>query len=339
MARRIPFLVFLLIASAVLACGRESWVVIETGNFGPGTLTVSGRLDDPHGLRTPDMVLAMNRQTESGLSGIHVRVADDGSFTTPLLPSGFYSFEAIRTPHSHTHPATAVGVGWVDVGVTNVSGVVIPIKRDMELRGRYRIAPDHGNLKWPENLYVSAPMIVDGQETWSPTQTTHGAEGGAFILRNAYGPRVLRVGYTPTDGSPPAPARVLLDGRDITDVPTDFSEHEGSDLEIVITARPPRVSGLVTRGPGSPARGVHVVMFSADPRKRFGWASTSRVARTNEQGVFVISALPGSYLIQTVPPEFEMRAVLRAVPALGQGAMEVEVGEAGTQRVVLTLPR
>jgi hypothetical protein len=52
------------------------------------------------------------------------------------------------------------------------------------------------------------------------------AADGTFVLRNAYGPRLLSVVGTP--------ARVVLDGRDITRVPTDFSA-VSRPLRIVLT--------------------------------------------------------------------------------------------------------
>lgn len=338
MPRRIPLLLFAtaVAAGAVLACGGESWVVIHTGDFGPGIAKVSGRLDDPHNLRTPDTLLSMYRQVGNAGTGINVKVARDGSFTTPPLPRGFYSFELIRTPHSATHPATTIGVGWVEVGDTDLDGVVLSVRRDMELQGRYRIASDRANPPWPESIHLSAPMVAGGTEVRWGSQNVFAAEGGRFFLRNAFGPRVLRAGYTPADKSRPAPARVLLDGRDITDIPTDFSEHEGSDLEVVITDQPPRLVGMVNHGPGSPARGVTVVMFSADPAKRFGWASTSHVATTGSSGLFSIAAMPGAYLVQALPEEADPLAALRSIPTLGRGAVPVEIGDEGTHRVVLT---
>ena len=340
MARRPCLLTLVAFAGAALACGGEHWVVVDFGDFGPGIATVSGRIDDPHGLRTPDMLLALNRQTERGsISGIHIRLAADGSFTTPPLPSGPYAFELIRTPNSPTHPATSMGVGWVEVGGTDVNGVVVRVRRDMELQGRYRIASDRADPRWPASIHVLAPLVLDGIRWWSSTQVTHGAEGGRFVLRNAYGPRVLRIGYTPVAGGPAAPARVLLDGRDITDVPTDFSEHESSNLEVVITERPPRLVGMVTYGAGQPAPGVLVVMFAADPQKRLEWSSTSHVARTSDAGLFSIAALPGSYLVQAVPGETDAQAALRGIPGMGPGAVPVELVEGQRQRIVLTAPR
>jgi hypothetical protein len=49
MARHIPRLVFIFATTAALACSGPTWVVVHTGDFGPGIATVSGRLDDPHG--------------------------------------------------------------------------------------------------------------------------------------------------------------------------------------------------------------------------------------------------------------------------------------------------
>jgi hypothetical protein len=96
-----------------------------------------------------------------------------------------------------------------------------------------------------------ANIAVDGLEIMT-NGVTEGAPGGRFILRNAFGPRVLKFGYRVPTGPMWWPARVLLDGRDVTNVPTDFSEHPNARLEVVLTQRPARIVGLVTDADGRP---------------------------------------------------------------------------------------
>ncbi len=70
---------------------------------------------------------------------------------------------------------------------------------------------------------------------------------------------------------------MLLDGRDITDVPTDFSKAAGN-LKYVFTQRPIGVFGVVIEDATQlPAEDASVVIFSEDPAQRQPWANSSQL--------------------------------------------------------------
>jgi hypothetical protein len=89
----------------------------------------------------------------------------------------------------------------------------------------------------PPQIVVNAFLAVDGIPLSRGT-IADVESGKTFVLRNAFGPRVIRCGYTAPPGVHWWLSRVLLDGVNITDVPTDFGEHAGGNLEIVFTRHP-----------------------------------------------------------------------------------------------------
>jgi hypothetical protein len=148
---------------------------------------------------------------------------------------------------------------------------------------------------------VTASLALDGMPMLPGAGTADGAPGGRFVLRNAFGPSVLRCSYTLAPGSTWWPSQVLLDGIDITNVPTDFSEHQDSELEVVFTQHPARIAGTVVDKNGQPVRDPWIVVVSADPKMRQEWATSSKLAQGNATGRFSLALLPGKYLVRAEP--------------------------------------
>jgi hypothetical protein len=128
-----------------------------------------------------------------------------------------------------------------------------------------------------------------------------GAPAGEFALRNAFGLRVLRCGYTLAPGSWWWPSRVILDGVDVTNVPTDFSEHENGRLEIVFTQHPARIAGTVTDAQGRRVTAPWIMVTPADRASWQHWATTSIVGQGDPTERFSIPALPGQYRVNALP--------------------------------------
>ncbi len=117
-----------------------------------------------------------------------------------------------------------------------------------------------------------------------PGPGADGAPAGRFVLRNAFGPRVLRSGYTLAPGSSWWPSQVILDGVDITNVPTDFSAHENGRLEVFFTQHPARIAGTVIDADGQPVRAPWILVASADRALWQEWSTTSNVTQGNTTG-------------------------------------------------------
>ena len=124
-------------------------------------------------------------------------------------------------------------------------------------------------------------------------------DGGAFELRGLGGTYLFRVANLPAGWSL---NRVALDGRDVTDTP--YPLHGGTDiddLEVEVTDKSTRITGLVTDDRGEPVEEYAVVVFAADSTF---WAPPSRFVRAgrpDQDGRFEIAGLPpGQYLAVAV---------------------------------------
>ncbi len=124
---------------------------------------------------------------------------------------------------------------------------------------------------------------------------------GKFVLRNAFGPRVVRCEYFLARGSAWWPSKVTLDGVDITNVPTDFSKHEDGQLEVVVTQTPARIVGTVTDAEGRPVNAPWIVVNAAERALWQHWAATSNVTQGDTKGRFSLAVLPGAYRVNAVP--------------------------------------
>jgi hypothetical protein len=299
---------------------------------------IAGRVVDPHQLQPEEAVLMLGREENGGFSSSPVAVAADGSFVTPKLTSGTYVLEVVGMPHSATKPAAAVGLSIVVVGSADVSGITVAVRRETAITGTFRMESDDPNAEWPTFIVVNAFLALDGMP-FLGSRTAEGAPPGKFVLRNALGPRVLRCGYTLAPGSRWWPSRVVLDGKDITNVPTDFSAHEDGQLEVVFTQHPARIAGTVTDEQGQPVRAPWILVWAADRTLWQEWAATTEVAQGDTQGGFSIARPPGHYVVRAVPQDtFGSSAdARRQLYRLAPGGVPVEVEERQVTRVNLTL--
>ena len=243
-----------------------------------GGHTISGRVVDPHRLRPEGAILMLGQEDDGSFSETPVDVGSDGSFVTPRLNSGTYFLTVVRTPHSPSQPATTVGFEIVRLGTNDMNDVTVTIRRDTALTGRFRMESDTPGTPWPPHIVVNAFLAIEGLPMLSAV-IADGAPEGKFVLRNAFGPRVLRCGYTLSPGTKWWPARVLLDDVDVTDVPTDFSARERGRLEIVFTQHPARIEGRAVDISGQPVRAPWILVMSAEPALQHGSASVRQAAR------------------------------------------------------------
>ena len=204
----------------------------------------------------------LGREDGGSFVSIPVSIGADGSFITPRLSPGTYVLEVVRTPHSATKRAT-VGLTIVRVGAADVPGVTVVVRRDTAITGRFRMESDNPQAEWPPHIVVNAFLALEGTPVMYGT-VADGAPAGKFVLRNAFGPRILRCGYTLAPGTWWWPSRVILDGVDITNVPTDFSAHEDGQLEVVFTQHPARIDGTVADVQGQPVRAPWILVSAED---------------------------------------------------------------------------
>ncbi len=239
-------------------------------------------------------------RNDASLSSRPVSIKSDGSFVTDPFDPGTYVLELIRGANSAT--AIPVGVTLVSLETSDLSNVTVAVRRDTAITGTFRMESDNPAPVWPSHIHVLADLAVNGM-AFLGSRMADGAPGGKFVLRNAFGPRVLRCGYTLAAGSKWWPSHVTLDGVDITNVPTDFSEHENGRLEVVFTQHPARIRGTVTDRPGHPVRAPWILVAAADPALRQHWSSMIYEAQGNSRGEFSIAVTPGRYFVAAFPQE------------------------------------
>jgi hypothetical protein len=301
----------------------------------PGVV-VRGRIIDPPGLRTPTtLLMAWHQLRPYSGAGEPVTLAADGTFVTRALRPGTYAFEALRSS-SASSAADVLGLEIVEVGVAK--DVTIRLRPASQLTGHYRMESDDPKAAWPVDMNVMANIAVDGLEI-TTSGVTEGAPGGRFVLRNAFGPRVLKFGYRVPTGPTWWPSRVLLDGRDVTNVPTDFSEHPDARLEVVFTQRPARIVGLVTDSDGRPVPQAWVAAIGTDPAAVQPWSTTARAVRANDRGQYSIVMPPGDYRVHALPADaWPTHEVARpALATISFGGVKVTAKDRTFIRTDLTL--
>lgn len=313
----------------------------QDGRRAAGGHVISGRVIDPLGLNITDTALVLEAEGEPrGFAYIKVPVRNDGSFVTPEQPAGTYVLEVVRTPFLPPDSGAVVGLTIVSLTTEDVTGVTVALQRDTVLEGRFRMESDNPAATWPPHIAVSAYLALDGSALRNPIGA-EGASGGRFILRNAFGPRVLRPGYTLAPGYPWWPTRVLLNGTDVTNVPTDFSKYPNADLQLVFTQHPARFAGTVRDGQNQPVPGAWVLTWAADRSPPQPWETTSHAVQANANGAFRFSSLPGRYVARAFAPTTfpTADAALQHVAPRATDAVTVDLDERGLQRLDLTIGR
>jgi hypothetical protein len=261
---------------------------------------ISGHVLDPHRLRPESAALLVRAHDGNSVGSKHVSIGKDGAFVTPPLSPGTYVLEITRARYPSPEFNSVIGQRIVRLGETDLSDVSIEVRRDTAITGHFVMESRNPEAKWPSHIVVNAILALDGMPMWHGVMAD-GAPGGKFVLRNAFGPRVVRCGYTLDHGVPWWPSKVTLDGVDITNVPTDFSKHEGGRLEVGFTQKPARIFGTVTDANGSPVRTPWIIVNAAERALWQRWATTSDVAQGDAQGRFSIVVIPGNYRIHAVP--------------------------------------
>lgn len=295
----------------------------------PGTYRISGRVVDSGGAPAASgLELTVGTEGSTGSFSVSpVPLALDGSFSTRRLAPGTYVLE-VRQPRRLKPEALAPEGELRIVRVTgsDVKDVVVTTHPSYAMTGRFRMESDNPAAAWPPQIVVGAWVASDGAG-FLGASTAEGASGGRFVLRDVYGPRVLRCGYRLDGRSRWWPGQVLLDGVDITDVPTDFSAVQGRRLEVVFTQHPARFAGRVTGSHGQPVPQAWVVLFRADRAGQQRWSAKAHAVQADFKGVFDFASLPGRYLATAVPPQMWLtrERLLKDLERLSKDAIRVEL--------------
>jgi protocatechuate 3,4-dioxygenase beta subunit len=271
------------------------------------TFTVAGRMIDQDGnlvagrstvwLATPDSLKRMDFHLARGLTM-------DGAFVLRNVPQGRYTLQGFgRPPADYRGPMnlSAMPFGWtsITVGDADLEDVVLKVTNGTTLRGK--IVPDDSAAAPPaaQTVRVSTiPVEFDSAPVGggpSPSQTR---EDLTFEVVKQSGLRLIRVGVSSPNW---ALKKITLNDMDITDTPVDFRTRDVEGVEVILTPKVSRISGVVSDDNG-PVASYAVVIFASDPTK---WTDRSRfvaVARPTQQGRFELRGLPPEeYLAVALP--------------------------------------
>jgi hypothetical protein len=247
-------------------------------------LTVRGILVDSTGQPTggvPVRVVparpAVNAMLRAGQSS-----RADGSFAVTNVLPGENILSVVRWDSSGQEyasmPLTIAG---------DVDGLVVQLRRGVMIRGR--IVFEGPAPAAFESLNVRAvPLLATPERGATVVQPS---ADGSFAIDNQFGPLLLRtIGLTGWTLK-----TVSYGGRDITDVPTEFTS-SGASVEVLLSRNTATLSGSVrtARGAGTDAA---VLIFGADPSQWDARFTTTRLGHADGQGRYRFEGLrAGRYL-------------------------------------------
>jgi hypothetical protein len=265
--------------------------------FATPTFTITGKVVHSNGPIPAKLTVMVHTPTPHGGESESCERRPDGQFTARGLRPGSYLLEATPSkdgPHDH-------GLGYergfavVTIKDADVSGVVITTAPGVTVRGRVRFDESRPGASRPEILVYAALAAAEWQ---GPSEWARVSDGGTFELHDVQGPRVFRSGYGfGPAGSPWYPGAILLDGRDITNVPVDFSREPGRDLVVVFRQHASAIVGRVEDVAGLPTSGC-VAMLPQDADLQHGWSTAVGTAESDQRGRFYFTSMPaGDYLV------------------------------------------
>ena len=247
---------------------------------------ISGVIVGQAPLTSPPRVSLTRRLVGSSGGGPPIAVRPDGSFSASGLGPAEYDISA-RTENEG-------GTLRVQVSGQDLDGLVLTMKPAVTLRGRLTFdsrAPIRSAS--PSTLRI-LPTFTEGIAFVS--SSTINADW-SFEIGGVTGVGVLR----PPQLTGWFLKAVVIEGKDVTDVPVDLASIGARPIEVQLTQRLSQVSGSVLDAANRPTMGYSVVVFPADSTQ---WTSYSRfiaTARPDQNGRFLITGLPpGNYFVRAV---------------------------------------
>jgi hypothetical protein len=263
-------------------------------------LRISGVVLNRRGEPVPEASLTIVRRELTSQSAQGGTTVDaDGRFAIANLPPGDYRLLVRdRSPANEAAAVKAFAAADVRLDAADVNDITLVTGPGTTVQGRLVFDPAE-----PPGAQVrmgavpadrSSPMLGSSIGSMTDEET--------FVLPDVFGPALIRGEVVKPQGW--TMKAVLLRGRDITDVPTEFTSADAGQVEIVFTARGARVDGRVLDARGTPAAGANVVIFGEDSSAWHARSSMFRMVGVAQDGTFSIAGLrPGKYLVAVVPPD------------------------------------
>jgi len=272
------------------------------------TVSVSGRMVDVEGRpvsgRGGVMLFTRDSLKRPELHIARGSLEPDGTFMLRNVPEGSYTLQGFAPPPpDYKGPmnlgAMPFGAMPLTIGDVDLDNVVLKVTDGAALRGKF-VLEDPAVAPPPARMArVSAvPVEFDSAPMAGGPPPSETRDDLTFEVLKLSGLRRIVVSV-----SDPAWAlkKIVLNGIDVTDAAVDFRGAAVEGVEVVLTPKVSRVSGVVSDDKG-PVTDYAVVIFSSDPTK---WTDRSRfvaMTRPTQQGRFELRGLaPDEYLVIALP--------------------------------------
>jgi hypothetical protein len=278
--------------------------------------SISGTVLNSKGEAPRTMNVMLTRSDGGGGSvGFGAMVSPGGTFTMRSVPPGEYvivaRYSPPRQPGETPGPDLSMELASmkVDVSTSNIDGLALVTQPG---------AVVIGEIVFEDPLPRGTRTNLFAQTTErSPFASSPAIEikDSTFTLRNLFGPVVLR-GSVPAGQSWGLKA-VLLNGKDITDVPTTFTTKDSGHLQVVFTGKAPALEGTVIDETGKPTSDASIIVFGQDSSSWQPRSSLLRTMRPITEGRYAINGLrEGRYFAVAVPLELSVNMMQPSVELL-----------------------
>ena len=261
-------------------------------------------------------------------------VSSDGAFTIRNVAPGTYDLHVRHSPEP-TKPMS-YELAMLRVEVTgDLEGVVLATRPGETVEGE--IVFDDGVTEG-RRVFLSAP-VRRRMFSASPAIEVNGTR---FTMKGVFSPVLLRGGVQ-ASGTTLWLKAILLDGRDVTEVPTVFTARDSGRLQVVFTSRASMLDGQVTDEAGAVVAECTVIVFNEDPATWIPNSLSIRTTRPSDKGRYVLPGLrEGHYRVVAVPVEMQIsmdQPDVEFLEALKKVATPVLVNAGETRTVDLRLVR
>jgi len=213
----------------------------------------------------------------------------DGGFTFTNVQPGEYLFQALLATSAVPEPELA-SVPVTVIGGEDITGLAIVTSPGAAVSGRVILEDDKAHAIKSDAFSVRVAGANPSSVTLPGGTRTTVREDGTFLFRAVLGPQLLRAGQTPPDWFLKS---VVLDGKDMTDMPYDFRPGQKvSSLEVTFTRRTTTLAGTAQDERGQPIADYAIVAFSTDPARWGAETRFVRAAASNRDGTFQVTGLP-----------------------------------------------
>jgi protocatechuate 3,4-dioxygenase beta subunit len=315
--------------------------LIETHVF-----TVSGQVISSTGEVPRNVNVSLGYTDGPGFTSFGVSMGPGGTFTFRNVPPGTYEIMARAmaprepgTVPSGPPPMTEMGSVRLEIGMANVENVIVSMRPGETVTGEIAL-DDVPPANYRANVFLQLPE----RRSFGPPPNVE-VTGNTFTARGLFGPVLVRGSVSgASQGSGWTLKAVLLDGKDITDVPVALGAAHSGRLQLLFTSKAPSLEGTVTDDSGKPTRDATVVIFGYDEDTWTPFSSRMRsVGLPRDDGAFVARGLrEGRYYVVAVPPNVRVMpqsADRELFEALKKVATEVVLHAGETRTVDLRVVR